>query len=299
MSANATDTAAIDVEHLRGWIGKERTVEDVVTPRLAASLAAILDEPANFATGAPAPTGIHWCLCPDVAPMSGLGADGHPARGDFLPPVPYPRRMWAGGELRFSGDFQVGDTVRRTSRIDDITVKHGRSGSLCFVQVSHAYETPRGLALSERHDIVYRQMESTPGAAKASPSPPRDADRQIMVEAGPVLLMRYSAATLNGHRIHYDRDYCVNVEGYPGLVVHGPLQATLLLHLARQAKGGAYPAKFAFRGVSPLFDGQSFTVNAGSATPLDLWVADATGRTTMTATAVLSSLANSFDTARP
>lgn len=299
MSANVADPADIDLEHLRDWIGKERTVEDVVTPRLAASLAAILDEPMDFATGAPAPTGIHWCLCPDIAPMSGLGPDGHPARGDFLPPVPYPRRMWAGGELRFSGDFQVGDTVRRTSRIDDVTVKHGRSGSLCFVQVSHRYETPRGLALGERHDIVYRQMESAAGAPQAPATPPQKSTRQVPVMADPVLLMRYSAATFNGHRIHYDRDYCVAVEGYPGLIVHGPLQATLLLHLARQANGGAYPENFAFRGVSPLFDGQSFTVNAGSGTPLDLWVADANGRATMTATATLSPPPVPFDTAHP
>ncbi len=281
-------TEDIDIEHLRGWIGRERTVEDTITPRLAASLAAILDEGVDFADGAPAPTGIHWCLCPDIVPMSGLGPDGHPARGEFLPPVPFPRRMWAGGELWFSGEFHVGDRVTRTSRIDDVSVKHGRSGSLCFVTVSHRYETPRGPALSERHDIVYRQMESATGAAKAPQSTPREADKQISVTANPALLMRYSAATFNGHRIHYDRDYCVNVEGYPGLIVHGPLQATMLLNLARQENGGAYPASFAFRGVSPLFDGQSFTVNANRGAPLELWVADASGRTTMTATATLS-----------
>ncbi|MFC3724717.1 FAS1-like dehydratase domain-containing protein [Neoaquamicrobium sediminum] len=282
-------TEDIDIEHLRGWIGRKRTLEDTITPRLAASLGAILDEGVDFTEGAPAPTGIHWCLCPDIAPMSGLGPDGHPARGDFLPPVPFPRRMWAGGELRFSSEFRVGDRVTRISRIDDVSVKHGRSGSLCFVQVSHRYETPRGLALSERHDIVYRQMESAPAASTAPAPQTGEAARRISVTADPVLLMRYSAATFNGHRIHYDRDYCANVEGYPGLIVHGPLQATLLLNLARQENGGAYPASFAFRGVSPLFDGQSFTVNAGRGAPLELWVADASGKTTMTATATLSS----------
>ncbi|MCR4265293.1 MaoC family dehydratase N-terminal domain-containing protein [Nitratireductor sp. ZSWI3] len=285
------DTAPsdIDIGHLRGWIGRERIVEDTITPRLAASLAAVLDEPVDFRDGAAAPTAIHWCLCPDIVPMSGLGPDGHPARGDFLPPVPYPRRMWAGGELWFSGDFRVGDRVRRTSRIEDVSVKSGRSGPLCFVEVLHTYETPRGLSLRERHDIVYRPLESAPDAPKAppEPSPPRRADRQITVAADPVLLLRYSAVTFNGHRIHYDRDYCRNVEGYPGLIVHGPLQATLLLHLARQENGGAYPASFAFRGVAPLFDGQPFTVNAGRGAPLDLWVSNAAGQTTMTAAAVL------------
>lgn len=280
-------TDAIDVEHLRTWIGRERVAEDEISVRLAASLAAVLDEPVSFAAGDLAPTAIHWCLGPDIAPMSALGPDGHPARGEFLPPVPFPRRMWAGGELHFFDDLRVGDQVRRTSKIGDISVKEGRSGALCFVEVFHTYETGRGVALTERHDIVYRSLEVAGAPPKTAvprePSPP--ADRQETIVGDPVLLMRYSAVTFNGHRIHYDRAYCVEVEGYPGLIVHGPLQATLLLRLARRMNGGAYPSVFSFRGVSPLFDGPAFTVKGREGAPLSLWIENAEGRTTMTASA--------------
>lgn len=282
-------TDAIDVEHLRTWIGRERAAEEEISVRLAASLAAVLDEPVSFAAGDLAPTAIHWCLGPDIAPMSALGPDGHPARGEFLPPVPFPRRMWAGGELHFFDDLRVGDQVRRTSKIGDISVKEGRSGALCFVEVFHTYETGRGVALTERHDIVYRSLEVAGAPPKTAvprePSPP--ADRQETIVGDPVLLMRYSAVTFNGHRIHYDRAYCVEVEGYPGLIVHGPLQATLLLRLARRMNGGAYPSAFSFRGVSPLFDGPAFTVKGREGAPLSLWIENAEGRTTMTASATV------------
>jgi len=282
-------TDAIDVNHLRTWIGRERTVEDEISPRLAASLAAVLDEPVSFKEGDLAPTAIHWCLSPDIVPMSALGPDGHPARGDFLPPVPFPRRMWAGGELSFFHDLRVGDRVRRTSKIRDLAVKEGRSGALCFVEVFHTYETSRGVAIEERHDIVYRTLEAASAPAKpAAPSDPfPPADREETKNGDPVLLMRYSAATFNGHRIHYDRAYCLEEEGYPGLIVHGPLQATFLLRLSRRMNGGAYPTTFSFRGVSPLFDGAAFTVKGRQGTPLSLWIENADGRTTMTARATL------------
>ena len=275
----------LDEAHLKTWIGAERESRDVISPRLARSLAAVLDESAPLAEGDPAPVGIHWCLSPEIAPMSGLGPDGHPARGDFLPPVPLPRRMWAGGELRFSGDFRLGDEVTRRSRVEDLRVKTGRTGTLCFVAVRHDYATPRGLALSERHDIVYRALEAPTGGTP--PQEPRpEPESRLSVEASPVLLMRYSAATFNGHRIHYDRDYCRSEELYPGLVVHGPLQATYLLRMAVQMRGGAYPARFAFRGTAPLFDGPAFTVNgAREGEGLKLWIADSQGAATMQATA--------------
>lgn len=282
-----TDNNTIDIEHLREWIGRERSAEDHVSPRLAASLAAVLDEPVAFSDGDPAPTGAHWCLAPDIAPMSALGPDGHPARGEFLPPVPLPRRMWAGGELRFLDELRVGDEVCRKTRINDVSLKNGRNGALCFVVLSHVYETKRGVAIEERHDIVYRQLDA--GPAQTTVSPVADeapaADYQELIEADPVLLMRYSAATFNGHRIHYDRAYCQTQENYPGLIVHGPLQATLLLRLARRMNDGRYPQSFAFRGTSPLFDGSQFTVNGQQGEPLSLWVADAQGRRTMTASA--------------
>jgi len=274
----------IDIDHLRSWIGTERESTDLITPRLAASLQAVLDESENAETGAEAPVGIHWCLSPDIEPMNRLGPDGHPARGGFLPPVPFPRRMWAGGDLQFSGRFMVGDTVTRRSRIEDVTLKQGRSGALCFVTVRHDYATGRGLVLSERQDLVYRELEAKPAASDGKPPAPPIADTSVDIEATPTLLFRYSAITFNGHRIHYDRTYCIEEEYYPGLVVHGPLQATYLLRIARQQNGGAYPSGFGFRGVKPLFDGQTIKLctrkDAGSAT---LWVQTASGETTMTA----------------
>ncbi|WP_416799127.1 FAS1-like dehydratase domain-containing protein [Ciceribacter azotifigens] len=251
----------LDIEHLKTWIGKTRESRDVISPRLANSLAAVLDEAPALNEGDRPPAGIHWCLSPDIAPMSGLGPDGHPARGDFLPPVPLPRRMWAGGELVFSGEFRVGDEVIRRSRIADIALKTGRSGTLCFVTVTHDYLGPRGLVLNERHDIVYRPLDTSAGRRPRETPLPEPA-RTEEVDANPVLLARYSAVTFNGHRIHYDRDYCQREEGYPGLLVHGPLQATFLLRLASRMNGDRPPSRFEFRGVSPLFDGGHFFVNA-------------------------------------
>lgn len=274
-----------DIEHLKTWIGRTRESRDVITPRLANSLAAVLDQTPTLAEGDVAPPGIHWCLSPEIAPMSGLGPDGHPARGDFLPPVPLPRRMWAGGELAFAGELRVGDAITRRSRIADLALKTGRSGALCFVTVTHDYLGPQGTVLSERHDIVYRPLETAAPAA-AAPLPVPAAVESERVEASPVLLARYSAVTFNGHRIHYDRDYCQREEGYPGLLVHGPLQATLLLRLARRRNGDRMPALFRFRGVSPLFDGGRFSVNAGEADgQRQFWVCGPDARPTMLASA--------------
>jgi 3-methylfumaryl-CoA hydratase len=259
-------------------------VEDTITPRLAASLAAILDEPVECAEGDVAPVGIHWCLAPDIAPMSGLGPDGHPARGGFLPPVPLPRRMWAGGRLRFHGNFRVGERIRRDSTIRDVEAKSGRSGALCFVTVTHDYHGEAGLVLTEEHDIVYREI--TPTVLPQPPAAPLQGELSAEIEATPVLLARYSAVTFNGHRIHYDRDYTRDVELYPGLIVHGPLQATYLLRMARDAFG-AMPARFDFRGRSPLFDGQTFSLGARreEGGGLALWAAAQNGVVTLEANA--------------
>lgn len=275
----------LDIDHLKSWIGVERESFDTITPRLASSLAAVLDEPCNLGAGDLAPVGIHWCLSPDIAPMSGLGVDGHPARGGFLPPVPLPRRMWAGGELRFTDTFRVGDEVHRVSRVQDVAVKTGRTGALCFVTVQHDYYTARGAALGERHDIVYRAIEAHKGGEPQTAELPAP-DVRLPVEATPTLLSRYSAVTFNGHRIHYDRDYCIGQEFYPGLIVHGPLQATYLLRMARQLNGDRFPARFAFRGTSPLFDGAVFTANGRREdNGIQLWVQNAAGTITMQASA--------------
>jgi 3-methylfumaryl-CoA hydratase len=219
--------------------------------------------------------------------MSEIGTDGHPARGGFLPPVPLPRRMWAGGQIEFIDSLRVGDTVTRASRISDVTMKSGSTGALCFVSVEHTITTPRGTAIRERHDIVYRDMPA-PGDAKPAAAPaatPAGKIRETHM-ADPVLLFRYSALTFNGHRIHYDRDYVTKVEGYPGLIVHGPLQASLLIEFAAKQRGNKPPLKFVYRGVNPLFDGAEFSVNGNDKDGgLEIWTANAAGAPTMKGTA--------------
>lgn len=273
----------IDIQHLNQWLGSERETVDRITPRLANSLAGVLNEPCSLVDGDIAPVGIHWCLSPDIVPMTELGADGHPARGAFLPPVPLPRRMWAGGELLFSGVFHVGDEVRRISKVTDIALKEGRSGTLCFVTVHHEYTADDAVILKERHDIVYRGLEASANntSAKAASMP---ADMMLEIDATPTLLMRYSAVTFNGHRIHYDREYCIREEFYPGLIVHGPLQANYMLRMACQMNNGRFPDCFSFRGLSPLFDGSHFTVHGKQGDEeSSFWVSDANGVMTMQA----------------
>lgn len=280
----------VDIEYLRTWIGRERTVEDTITSRLARSLDAVLDIDRPAQSGDPAPVGIHWCLAPDIVPMRGIGPDGHPMRGGFLPPVPFPRRMWAGGELKFSGTFLIGDTVSRRSVIEEVVLKSGRSGDIIFVTLRHDYETPRGIALTERHDVVYRRLD-TAAAASSAPVPVRSAvenpaEVSRTIEADPVLLFRYSALTFNGHRIHYDQPYVTLEEHYPGLVFHGPLQATLLLSLVSEQLGGLPPAEFTFRSVHPLFAGGRALLNLRKDPEHHaLWITDDTGTVTMTAKA--------------
>ena len=271
----------VDIAYLKSWIGRERSVSDIITPRLAASLNAVLDIDRVASPGSPAPIGIHWCLAPDIVPMRAIGADGHPARGNFLPPVPFPRRMWAGGELRFLGDFRVGDEVSRVSTVENVELKTGRSGSLIFVTVRHRYLTARGVALDERQDIVYRELESAPRAPGQAP-PPSEGGQTRHVEASPVLLFRYSAITFNGHRIHYDHPYVTGEEGYPGLIVHGPLQATLLLGLVSESRHGGLPQTFAFRSTRPLFSGGRMSLHVlEEKAQMSAWITDQQGFVTM------------------
>lgn len=238
-------------------------------------------------TGDAAPFTVHWCLAQPVFPMSMLGPDGHPTRGGFLPPVPLPRRMWAGGEIEFLQPLRVGDEATRTSRIADVQVKSGSTGTLCFVSVEHSISSARGVAIRERQDIVYREMTSSaPAGGKAPPPPPTAQHRETHV-SDPVLLFRYSALTFNGHRIHYDRDYVTKVEGYPGLIFHGPLQAALIIEMAAKLHGGTAPKKFTYRGLQPLFEGTEFSINANETEAgLELWTANAEGQPTMKGTAV-------------
>ncbi|MFG1204620.1 MaoC family dehydratase N-terminal domain-containing protein [Xanthobacter aminoxidans] len=279
-------TSHLDIEHLKGWIGREETGTEEVTAALVRRFRATFDEtPGDPLPGDVAPRFIHLCLAQPAEPMHALGTDGHPARGGFLPPVPLPRRMWAGGSLTFTGDLRVGDTVRRVSRVDDLSVKEGRTGTLCFVTVRHEIEAEGRAILTEIQDIVYRGLD-TAGPAKTTAPAEADHHRRE-VDPSPPLLFRYSALTFNGHRIHYDYPYVTQVEGYPGLVVHGPLQATLLYRFAAEILR-APPARFTFRALSPLFDHQPFFLNAQTTDngALKLWSATAGGPVAMQANAV-------------
>ena len=249
----------IDIDHLRGWIGRTREVEDMVTPRLVAEYRATLAPHLAPVGSGEAPLALHWCLGPETPAADSLGPDGHAAKGGFLPPVPLPRRMWAGGEVETLAPLRIGDRVVRRETVADVAVKVGRTGTLCFVTVRHDYETERGLAIRDRQDIVYREASRPGDAAPASKPAPAEDDAAWSVEADPVLLFRYSAMTFNGHRFHYDQPYATQVEGYAGLVVHGPMQASLLLNLAA-ARLGRVPARFRYRGVAPMIAGSRFAV---------------------------------------
>jgi 3-methylfumaryl-CoA hydratase len=245
------------------WVGRQEQQQDVVAAGPLGRLSATLDHDDPAAQpGDAAPPLSHWIMFLPGAKHSTLGTDGHPARGGFLPPVHHlPRRMWAGGRLEFRAPLRVGMAVTRTSTIADISNRHGASGELVFVTVRHEIrETGQeAVLLAEEHDIVYRSTGAVAVKA-AAPAPPPGAWQRCLVPDA-VMLFRYSALTFNGHRIHYDRSYVTQEEGYPGLIVHGPLVATLLLDLVRRQQPGARVTRFSFRAMSPLFDGVPVTLN--------------------------------------
>ncbi|MDP1655232.1 MAG: MaoC family dehydratase N-terminal domain-containing protein [Hylemonella sp.] len=284
------DASPPDLAHLRDWIGRQESRTDNLTATPVAALSATLDrDDPPPAPGTTLPPLWHWLYFTPLTRHSELGEDGHAKRGGFLPPVPLPRRMWAGGRLDFLQPLRVGEAVTRTSTIQDVTVKHGRSGALVFVCVRHEFSNAQGLALSEEHDIVYR--DAPPPAAAGAPQPeptpaPRDEQFSREIVPDPVLLFRYSALTFNGHRIHYDRSYVTGVEGYPGLIVHGPLIATLLLDLLRRELPDAHVKRFSFKAVRPTFDIHPFTVcGKRDGQTVTLWGRDHEGWLTMQATA--------------
>ena len=276
---------------LKAWIGRSETAHDVVVPTPVAALRATLDHPpAPIEAGEPLPPLWHWLYFLPLHRQSEIGADGHARRGGFLPPVALPRRMWAASRFEFRAPIRVGDRVERRSTIVDVSGKTGRSGRLVFVRVRHELRCNAGAeaAWVELHDIVYREARR---AGDVEPPPqvaPDDAAWTRELVPDDVLLFRYSALTFNGHRIHYDRRYVTEVEGYPGLVVHGPLIATLLLDLLHRHVPDAEVAAFGFRALRPTFDGRPMRVNAridGKA--VRLWAQDDEGWLTMAATATL------------
>ncbi|MCG6857445.1 MAG: MaoC family dehydratase N-terminal domain-containing protein [Salaquimonas sp.] len=274
-----------------GVVGRERTAFDAVTPGPLQRFCAVLDrEVPAFAPGDPVPPLAHWLLFLGADRQSGLGPDGHAARGDFLPDAPdLPRRMWAGNRIAFPGVIRVGMRLRRHSRIAAADLKHGASGPLLFVTVRHEIAEEEGPALLiDEHDIVYRAATSAKRGALAEPVPKGRWHREVVADE--TLLFRYSALTFNGHRIHYDKDYAAS-EGYPGLVVHGPLLATLMVDLIWRNAPEAVLTSYAFRAHRPIFCNEPFYLNGLPGEPdsrIELWTADKMGQKAMTAQAVLA-----------
>ena len=280
--------------HLQSWIGKTETLRDQITAAPVCGLSATLDrDDAVPLPGSTLPPLWHWLYFLPQQRQSEIGLDGHPKRGGFLPPVPLPRRMWAGGRLKWRSEnpLVIGDAVQRISSIESVTHKAGRSGDLLFVLVKHEVHNAKGLALAEEHDIVYRAAVQ-PGDPVA---PPIAADTgavwQRELVPDDVLLFRYSALTFNGHRIHYDRRYVTEVEGYSGLIVHGPLIATLLLDLVRRHAPDAFVRRFNFKAVRPTVDLHPLRLNGqptADGRTVQLWAQDHEGWLTMQGTVELA-----------
>jgi 3-methylfumaryl-CoA hydratase len=252
-----------DSPRLEDWIGSRESAVDVVTAAKVEAMAATLDrDDPPPREGDPLPPLWHWMFHAPIARHSALGPDGHPARGGFMPPVPLPRRMFAGGRMKFLRPIGVGDTITRDGEVISVTPKTGRTGELVFVTVRYVISTAAGPAIEEEQDIVYRGPSSAAAATVAEAADDTDTPWRRTIAPDAVMLFRYSALTFNGHRIHYDYPYVTEVEGYPGLVIHGPLIATCLAELCRD-HGGRTLAGFAFRARSPLFTPSPFAVAGG------------------------------------
>ncbi|MEE2699111.1 MAG: MaoC family dehydratase N-terminal domain-containing protein [Pseudomonadota bacterium] len=277
---------SLDINYMRQWVGSVQKSSDVVTPVPLACLNATLDrgdqEPQ---IGEELPPSGHWLYFLNPARQSEIDINGHAKKGEFLPPVPLERRMWAGGRLKFLAPLRIGDAIKRTSEIKDIQLKEGKSGSLVFVVVNHLVFGPDGLSIDEEHDIVYRCEPNQNGPSRVLEKA-RVPKWQRTIQADPILLFRYSALIFNSHRIHFDREYVTKKEGYPGLIVHGPLIATLLMDLCRRNNPNKALRRFDYRALSPIFDIGPFTINGcPEARGAELWALDQKGNVAMRGTA--------------
>ena len=265
------------------WIGRSEQRADVLRAQPCRFMQATLGHDATLSDGDALPPLWHWLFFLEAKPLGALGRDGHPAKGEFLPPVSLPRRMWAGGRFTFHQPLIIGRPASKTSTIKSIAEKQGRSGPLCFVTVAHEIHQDGELCVVEEHDIVYR---ADPDPADAPPKPaqaPAEAAFSEQIQPSEVMLFRYSALTFNGHRIHYDNDYARTVEGYDGLVFHGPLTATLLVDLS-QRHAGKTARSFSFRGTAPLSGLSAFHIEGRQAEDgAELWARRADGALAMTA----------------
>ncbi|WP_339713197.1 MaoC family dehydratase N-terminal domain-containing protein [uncultured Sneathiella sp.] len=274
------------MKNLQEWVGNQISGNEIIHQQSLNGFAALMDEPGPASDIVP--SGGHWMYFLPTDRQSRIDKDGHGMKGEFLPPVELPRRMWAGGRLAFHAPLRAGDLAEKTSTIKSVTSKTGRTGELIFVTVEHQIRNEAGLCLTEEHDIVYR--EAAGGSNKIQKEPqaaPTDGEWDASITPDPVLLFRYSALTFNGHRIHYDRDYCLNEEGYPGLVVHGPLLGTFLMQLAIKKMDGRPLKKFSFRNFNPIFDIAPFTLSGKkeSEDKCQVWVRGPNGELAVKATA--------------
>jgi 3-methylfumaryl-CoA hydratase len=283
---------SLDLKTLQSWQGKEENARDCIALAHVKEIAATLSWGGEIRNGTPLPHLWHWAFFRPTAKTSELDNDGHPHRGGFLPSVPLPRRMWAGGRLSFHRPLAVGETIDRKSTISSVEGKEGRSGQLVFVTVRHDYYCDDVPCVTEEQDIVYREAERKAVAPASDISPARDSSVEPVgwtdtIDVTTPLLFRYSAVTFNSHRIHYDKDYAVNQEGYPGLVVHGPLAATLMLGALVDREGGERIKSFSFRGVRPLIAGGRLHICCAPAEGAGhrLWVTGEDGQITMEGTA--------------
>jgi 3-methylfumaryl-CoA hydratase len=282
----------VNVHRLQEWVGKSELHSDRIMPVPIAALSATLDREDPFPReGDALPPLWHWLYFLPLHRQSEMNSDGHARRGDFLPPVPLPHRMFAGGRVQWHHPLRVGEVITRNSRILDVTYKEGRSGQLVFVTAYHEVGSGGGLALAEELDIVYRDKTRRGELNLVLQSAPENADWSRTIQPDEVLMFRFSALTFNSHRIHYDRRYATEVEGYPGLVVHGPLVAILLLDLLTRNLPEMNLTKFSFRAVKPIFDIEHFVVCGRlerDRKTCKLWAADLQGNLAMDAAATLT-----------
>ncbi|MCR9213309.1 MAG: MaoC family dehydratase N-terminal domain-containing protein [Proteobacteria bacterium] len=274
------------MKKIEDWVGNQETRTELIHQQSLNGFAALMDQ--DVPTSAIVPPGGHWMYFLPTDKQSRLAQDGHAFKGDFLPPIDLPRRMWAGGRLTFHNHLKAGDTAEKTSTIKSVTPKEGRTGNLVFITVQHQVSNQDGICITEEHDIVFRDAPSEGSASPKQPQPaPTDGRWETEIVPDSVMLFRYSALTFNGHRIHYDREYCQNVEGYPGLIVHGPLLGTLLMRLAVHRMEERELASFNFRNFNPVFDTAPFTLNGREENDrqCSVWVTGPGGELAVSATA--------------
>ncbi|SCZ20665.1 MULTISPECIES: MaoC family dehydratase N-terminal domain-containing protein [unclassified Pseudomonas] len=276
----------IDIDYLRGWVGRERVREELLAPFAVQALSATLDREQVPMQGETLPPTWQWLYFNDCAQRTNLGADGHGRTGGFLPPVPLPRRMWASGEFMCERPLRIGELAEQRSVVTSVELKQGKTGALVFVSLEHQISQRGRRCLVEKQHLVYREMANGPSPSLPGEPAPDEADVKQPFQPDPVLLFRYSALTFNGHRIHYDRDYATWQEHYPALVVHGPLLATLLAEQVTIQMPEVRVSSFGFRAVRPVFDTDHLLLcSKRSGDRVDLWTQNQDGFVTMIATA--------------